>query len=138
MSVIKVDDHPRSALVAGAILVIDDDAALREALTDILGLLTEAAVYTAANGHEGLKILIQRQRIALILLDMNMPVMNGEETYEKVQQIAPEIPVIISSSLSPAEAGFRFGKQKLPTFLQKPYDVSTLLDVVHAVSAAGA
>ena len=138
MSLIKVDDHPKSTLVAGAILVIDDDAAIREALTDILGLLTEAAVYTAANGYEGLKILKQRQRIALILLDMNMPVMNGEETYEEVQQIAPGIPVIISSSLSPAEARFRFGKHKLPTFLQKPYDISTLLDVVHAVAVTGA
>lgn len=134
MSAIRVDDYPRTSFLTGDILVIDDDAALRELLTDILSLLTEAAVITAANGHEGIKILRQRQNIALILLDMNMPVMNGEETYERVQQIAPAIPVIVSSSLSPSEASFRFGQQKLPAFLQKPYDVGTLLDVVHSVS----
>ena len=134
VSSVKVNDQIKS-LLPGAILVIDDDATIREMLTDILSLLTEAAVYTAANGHEGLKILQQRQSIALILLDMNMPLMNGEETYERVQQIAPEIPVIVSSSLSPGEARFRFGQQAFPTYLQKPYNVSMLLDVVHSVSA---
>lgn len=134
MNVNKVATHSQTALAAGAILVIDDDAAIREALTDILASVTEATVYTAANGHEGLQVLQQRQSIALVLLDMNMPVMNGEETYERVQQIAPEVKVIVSSSLSPAEARFRFAERELPTYLQKPYDLSTLLDVVQSVS----
>ena len=134
MNVNKVAAHSQTALVSGAILVIDDDAAIREALTDILASVTEATVYTAANGHEGLQVLQQRQSIALVLLDMNMPVMNGEETYERVQQIAPEVKVIVSSSLSPAEARFRFAERELPTYLQKPYDLSTLLDVVQSVS----
>ena len=134
MNVIKVATDSQTALAAGAILVIDDDAAIREALTDILASVTEATVYTAANGHEGLEVLQQRQSIALVLLDMNMPVMNGEETYERVQQIAPEVKVIVSSSLSPAEARFRFAERELPTYLQKPYDLSTLLDVVQSVS----
>lgn len=134
MSVIKVADHPQTALVAGDILVIDDDATIREALTDILGLLTDAAVYTAANGHEGLQLLKQRLSIALVLLDMNMPVMNGEETYERLQQIAPEVKVIVSSSLSPTEARSRLGERELPAYLQKPYNVTTLLDVVQSVA----
>lgn len=135
MGDIKVADYPQTVLVGGAVLVIDDDAAIREALTDLLSLLTEAAVYTAANGPEGLQILQQRQDIALVLLDMNMPVMNGEETYERMQQVAPDIKVIVSSSLSPTEAKSRFGERELPTFLQKPYDVSTLLNVVQSLAA---
>ena len=83
----------------GAILVIDDDSAIREALTEILGFLTEAPVYGAANGYEGLQIVQQETlEITLIFLDMNMPVMNGEETYDRLQQIAPDVKVIISSS----------------------------------------
>ncbi|MCL4264069.1 MAG: response regulator [Anaerolineae bacterium] len=116
-------------MAADAILVIDDNTAMREALTDILSLLLGIPVYTAANGHEGLQIY-QQQNIALVLLDMNMPVMNGEQTYEKLQQIAPQVKVIVSSSLSRAEASHRFGERKLPTFLRKPYDTERLLAVV--------
>ena len=131
MSVIKAASHSQTPLVAGAILVIDDDMAIREALTDILSLLPEIPVYTAANGHEGLQIFQQqRQSITLILLDLNMPVMNGEQTYEKLQQIAPQVKVIVSSSLSPAEARLRFGEREMPTFLQKPYNIDTLFNVV--------
>jgi DNA-binding NarL/FixJ family response regulator len=50
--------------------------------------------------------------------------------YEKLQQIAPEVKVIVSSSLSQAEAKHRFSQRELPTYLQKPYDVSTLLHIV--------
>jgi len=103
-------------------------------LTDIFSFITEATVYTAANGHDGLRIL-QRQSIGLVMLDMNMPLMTGEETYERLRQIAPNVKVIISSSLNEAEARLRFGEQELPTYLQKPYDINNLIDVVQSVSA---
>lgn len=137
MSALKVAVQTQATLITGAILVIHDDDAIRTALADILGLITEQAVYTAANGREGLQILQQRQNIALILLDMNMPVMNGEETYERVQQIAPGASVIISSSLSPTEARSRFGKREMPSFLQKPYSVTGLLNVMQSLVTAG-
>lgn len=136
MSALRVAEQIQAVPIAGAILVIDDSAAIREALTDILTSETEAAVYTAANGHEALRILQQSRGIALILLDMNMPVMNGEQTYQKVQEIAPQVKVIVSSSLSPAEARSRFGEWELPAFLQKPYDLRTLLNLVQLVCPA--
>lgn len=116
----------------GAILIIDDNFAIRKVLSDILSLFLEMPIYTAANGHEGLQVFQEQQHITLIFLDVEMPVMNGQQTYEKLQQIAPQVGVIISSSLSQAEARARFGKQELPTFLRKPYDVDTLLNVTRA------
>lgn len=133
MSAKKVAEQIQAIPIAGAVLVIDDDDAIRTALADILDLLTKQAVYTVANGLEGLQVLQQRQNIALILLDMNMPMMNGEETYEKVQQIAPEASVIISSSLSATEVQSRLGEREMPPFLQKPYDVNGLLNVMQSV-----
>jgi YesN/AraC family two-component response regulator len=114
-----------------AILIIDDNFAIREALTDIISLLLKMTIYTAANGYEGLQIFQQRS-IALVILDLNMPKMNGQQTYERLQQIAPQVKVIISSSLSLVEARLFLGEQELPTFLQKPYDVDTLLNVLQA------
>jgi CheY-like chemotaxis protein len=117
----------------GAILIIDDNFAIREVLTDILTLLLGMTVYTAVNGHEGLQIFQQRQQqINLIFLDVEMPVMNGPQTYEKLRQFAPQVKVIVSSSLSPTEARSRFGERKLPTYLQKPYDTEDLLNIVQA------
>ena len=74
--------------------------------------------------------------IALVILDLNMPGMNSEQTYENLRQIVPQVKVIISSSLSLTEARSRFGERELPTFLQKPYDVDTLLSVIQAEFAS--
>jgi CheY-like chemotaxis protein len=42
-------------------------------------------VYTAATGYNGLRILEQQQGICQVLLDINMPLMSGEETYKKLR-----------------------------------------------------
>jgi CheY-like chemotaxis protein len=119
------------------ILIIDDSFPVREALTNILFILfPELSVYTAANGQLGIQLFQQElQSISLIMLDMNMPVMNGEQTYKKLQQIAPDVKVIVSSSLSQDEVKDRFGEQPLPTFLQKPYRTDTLFHVVKTALA---
>jgi CheY-like chemotaxis protein len=115
-----------------AILVVDDNVTTRDALTDIL-VSIPATVFTAANGQEGLEILQQeRQNIGLVLLDMNMPVMNGEQTYARLQIIAPDVKVIVSTSLSQAEVKARIGHLELPTYVQKPFDVDMLLNIVQS------
>lgn len=114
-----------------AVLIIDDDSAVREVLSDILRVFLKVIIFTAANGSEGLQIFHeQQQHINLIILDIEMPVMNGPQTYDQLQQVAPQVDVIVSSSLSLEEARSRFAEGKLPTFLQKPYGVEALLSVV--------
>jgi DNA-binding NtrC family response regulator len=117
--------------LSGAILVIDDDDNLRQAMIAVLSALTTVPVYSAANGQEGLEFILQEEAgISLIFLDMNMPVMNGEETYGRLQIIAPDVKVIICSSLSPSETQLRLGQNRIPTFLQKPYDMSALVNTI--------
>jgi DNA-binding NtrC family response regulator len=122
---------------AGAILVIDDNRDMRRVLIDIISFFLGIPVYTAANGHEGVQLFQrQRQSIGLILLDMNMPVMNGEQTYQKLQQIAPQVKVIISSRLSRAEVNQRLGNQEPLPFLQMPCDSRDLITLVQAELAS--
>jgi DNA-binding NtrC family response regulator len=137
LNAIEVTVPLPTVVSADTILVIDDNRDIREALTEIFGfLLPELSVRTAANGHEGVQLFQKDwQSISLIMLDMNMPVMNGEQTYEKLQQIAPDVKVVVSSSLSQDEAKVRFGEQVLPTFLRKPYNTDTLLHVVKTALA---
>jgi two-component system, cell cycle sensor histidine kinase and response regulator CckA len=137
INTVEAASRSQTAVAGKVILVIDDNFAIREGLTAILfALFPEVSVYTAANGHLGIKLFQQQwQSISLVLLDMNMPVMNGEQTYEKLQKIAPDVKVIVSSSLSQDEARDRFGEQVLPTFLQKPYPTDTLFHVVKTALA---
>lgn len=116
--------------MTNTILIIDDDFHLREGLSEIFAS-NGAIVLTAANGQEGIEILQQeRQNISLVLLDMNMPVMNGQQTYEKLQEIAPEVKVIVSTSLSQAEVNSSLGLLKQPIYMKKPIDIHMLLDMV--------
>jgi CheY-like chemotaxis protein len=79
------NSFPAARLLEGAILVIDDDLTIRKGLTDIFAFIREAPVYTAATGYNGLRILEQQQGICQVLLDINMPLMSGEETYKKLR-----------------------------------------------------
>lgn len=121
-----------------AVLIIDDDAAVREALSDILSTVFGFIIFAASNGREGLQLFQeQQQHIIFIFLDIEMPVMNGPQTYEQLQQLAPQVNVIVSSSFSLEEATSRFGAWKLPTFLQKPYGIETLLTVLQPFLESG-
>ena len=64
------------------------------------------------------------------LLDMDMPIMNGEQPYAEWRKIAPEIKVIVSSSISEIEIATRFDPHPLPTLLRKPYTMEDLFMTV--------
>lgn len=106
------------------VLVIDDSDAMVEALTALLQHLNYDVI-SALNGHDGLATYEQNQdKVALIILDMNMPRMKGEEVLAGLRQLNPDVPVIVSSSVSEAEARRRCldHGQELTHFLAKPYD----------------
>lgn len=86
------------------IAIIEDEPSLNEMYQMKLKLAGFKAV-SAANGQEGLAV-IEKHRPDLILLDINMPVMNGDEMLEKLRQTdwGAEIRVIILTNISRDEA----------------------------------
>ncbi len=116
------------------VLVIDDSAAMIDVLTDILDYLG-CDVASASNGQDGLTAYEQQHdKVSLVILDMNMPTMNGEETLKGLRAINPDVKVIISSGISEAEARQRCVEQdqELPYFLPKPYDLATARALIRA------
>ena len=109
------------------LLIVDDEGAILEALPDILSV-EGYDVATAANGAEGLK-RAGEERPDLILLDLMMPVMDGQEMLRRLKE-SPDlrtIPVVVMS------AG-RVSKSELQgsRFLAKPFELDDLLDTVSA------
>ncbi len=109
------------------VLVIDDEEPVRDAVTDILEL-EGLRVLTAPDGRTGLELYQQHQaEIRLILLDLSMPGLNGEETLHELRQVDAHVRVLLSSGYSQAEVAERFAGQSEVRFIQKPYDAEQLL-----------
>jgi PAS domain S-box-containing protein len=122
--------RPAADSVEGLVLVIDDEEAVREAVTDILEL-HGLDVVTAADGQTGIELFRQRsQEISLVLLDLSMPGLSGQETFRALRGIDPTVPVILSSGYNEHEATRRFVGKGLAGFLQKPYNLEGLVEKI--------
>jgi CheY-like chemotaxis protein len=105
----------------GTILLADDEESVRTMGKRMLRRLG-FEVLTAVDGREALEIYhAQREEIKLVLLDLTMPCMDGEETLDELRRIDPEIRVVMSSGYSEGEIAARFAGKRLAGFLQKPY-----------------
>lgn len=115
---------------SGTILVIDDEEVVRRAA----GSALERYGYTvilAENGQEGVDLFRRlAETILLVVLDMTMPLMSGEETLHQLQSIRPGLIVILSSGFNEAEAARRFTGQQFAGFIQKPYTATQLAEQI--------
>jgi DNA-binding NtrC family response regulator len=111
-------------------LVIDDEETIRELARNVLSR-AGMRVLLAENGEEGIEAVREHKGlISVVLLDLHMPVMGGEEMLGLVQQIDPDVPVILSSGFDESEAARRVEKHKPARFLQKPYTAERLVEAV--------
>ena len=114
------------------ILVIDDDAIVRQVAERSLTSLGYQ-VLLAESGEAGARIFRENSdTISLVILDLTMPGMGGEETLKQLKSIRAEVPVFLSSGFDEMEATRRFGENDLAGFLQKPYTPQRLLTRVQA------
>jgi len=117
----------------GTILVIDDEEIVRRAATLTLQRYGYN-VLIAANGPEAIDIFRRSDReIVLVLLDLTMPLMNGEEVLRELQAINPSVRVLLSSGFNEVEAIRHFTGKGLAGFIQKPYSAPALAGKVRRV-----
>ncbi len=114
------------------ILIIEDDAPIREVLTEILQL-DGYSVITAGNGEEGLQRLAEGPNPHLILLDLMMPVKDGFafRTEQRENPNWAAIPVVVLSASANIETRMAAVGEKMP-FLKKPVDLDVVLETVRA------
>jgi hemerythrin-like metal-binding protein len=122
----------------GTVLVVDDEDALRAVAAAALGRCG-FDVLEARDGLEALRCYAaNRDRIRLVLMDLTMPNMDGEQAYRELRQSGAWIPVVLTSGLGKEEAIQRFDGQGLAGFLQKPFRFQEMIQVVQsALGEAG-
>jgi CheY-like chemotaxis protein len=119
-----------------SVLVIDDEPM---ALVLIKRLLTEAGfqVVTAQSGFEGLDIFRkQPHAFQLILLDLTMPFMDGEETFQRLREIRDDIPVVLCTGFIKPDRLERMMNAGVAGFLRKPLAPDEIVEHVRAVLAS--
>jgi two-component system, chemotaxis family, chemotaxis protein CheY len=117
------------------ILIVDDSNIVRRVIKKTFGMteIPVASFLEAENGKVGLELL-EANSVDLILLDINMPVMNGVEFVEKIQNTpAGKIPIIVVSTEGSGERVGALRQAGVREYLRKPVTPESLVASIHAV-----
>jgi two-component system chemotaxis response regulator CheY len=115
-----------------AILVVDDDPAIRTTVSEILEL-EGYPVTTASNGMEALEA-VERDNPSLVLLDMRMPVLDGWGFARALRQRGMMMPILVMTAAQSARTwAEEIGAQG---YLAKPFDLAELLNAVERLRSA--
>ncbi|MCD6546641.1 MAG: response regulator [Thermotogae bacterium] len=112
------------------ILVVDDETNIRNLIKKILS--DEFEVDTAANGLEALKLL-KNKEFDLMILDINMPQMDGVELMKKLKKHNVSIPIVVISVFSDPEKLIETFKLGATDFIVKPFSPDQILDTVNRI-----
>jgi CheY-like chemotaxis protein len=123
---LKAEIPPADLAGTGTLLVVDDEELVRRLARDVLeGCGYKVAL--AANGQEAVDLFHHRaDQIAVVLLDLTMPVMGGEEALRQLKEIRQDVRVVLSSGYDEADQVRRFAGEGLVGFIQKPYTPAAL------------
>lgn len=121
----------------GLTLVADDEPAVRQVVRQMLTRLG----FDVIEAEDGAEAVVRfRQRLAdirLVVLDLTMPVMDGEQALVQIRAISPDMPVVVMSGYS-SMAGAHIVRTGRTTFLHKPFTASALSARLREVAGGGA
>jgi len=111
------------------ILVVDDDAGIRELISDTLG--DEGYVVISASDGVAALLMLEEWQPSLILLDLLMPLMDGDEFLRRYRELPGEhVPVVVFSASGRNRIGRTAAQAEADAFLAKPFDLDDLLGLV--------
>jgi PAS domain S-box-containing protein len=117
----------------GTVLLVDDDESVRAVGRKMLERIGFTVV-TAADGSEAIARFRERaDDIICAIVDLTMPHVDGAETFRELRRMRPGVRVILSSGYNEQDVTQRFVGKGLAGFIQKPYQLSTLVAVLQEV-----
>jgi len=121
------------------VLVVDDSALIHQMYRLVLSRYA-CEIADAMNGQEALDVLARQDDIQLILLDINMPVMNGVQFLEKAAALGIQrrLPIIVISTEGKEEDTIRALKLGAKGYLKKPFSPPDLYKLIEQIIPAAA
>ncbi len=120
---------PKDA-IEGRVLVVDDDDAVRELMTELLSR-AGFEVLPATNGEEAVeRMRAEGERISAIVLDIDMPGMDGGQALREIRELRTDVPVVVVTGHDEGEIGKRIGDQKVSGLVRKPFDEHELSETI--------
>ena len=87
-----------------------------------------------SDGREAVEVFrVEPARFDLVLLDLTMPHMDGEQTFTELRRLRPDVRVVLMSGFNAQEALLRFPGKGLASFLQKPFSIDDLHSVLRGI-----
>jgi two-component system cell cycle sensor histidine kinase/response regulator CckA len=106
---------------SGLVLLVDDDARVR-LVTELLLRSIGFDVLATGTGRDAIREFERRaSEVKLVVLDVTMPDLNGDQVLQELRRSRPDIPVLLCSGYSEEEMCHRFSAEDMAMFLQKPY-----------------
>jgi CheY-like chemotaxis protein len=120
------------------VLVADDEPAIQGLVGRIIQQIGLVAVPVGDGAAAIAAVEAQRDDLACALLDVVMPIMNGVDAAQAIQQIAPELAIVLMSSAIPDHYGERIRRLRLVGILSKPFSLPSLRAMIcHAIDNDG-
>jgi CheY-like chemotaxis protein len=118
------------------ILLVDDEKMIIEVGAEMLDKMGYE-VLTAHRGKEAIEVYKQnKERVAIVILDLIMPEMSGGEVYDRLKEINPKVKVLLSSGYSLKGQAADILRRGCNGFIQKPFRVSELSNKIKEILSA--
>jgi DNA-binding NtrC family response regulator len=114
--------------VKGTVLVIDDEPAIRQLLSERLAI-AGFAVTVADSGTAGIEAM-RRRRFDVAITDLKMPGLDGVETLSALKEIDPAVPVVMATGYATVETAIEAMKRGAYDYIQKPFKLGDLVLVL--------
>ena len=133
----KISFDFKKTPLEGTILIVDDQEMVRTMIADLLGGMNYK-VLTAKDGLDAIEMIKRMKEenvhselpVDLIILDMILPKIDGQETYRRLKEIDPNIKVVLSTGYDVNNKVSEMLSDGAVAFIQKPYHIDKLLGIV--------
>ncbi|WP_051292884.1 response regulator [Citrifermentans bremense] len=115
---------------SGTVLLVDDEETIRALGSEMLKELGYQVV-TACDGRQAVELFQSRDDVSLVILDLTMPHMDGEECFRTLRRLDPTLKVVMSSGFTQQEVTEKL--DGIAGFIQKPYKLSTLRELLRGL-----